>query len=211
MRSAAAPTNSFFRRFAGEPFKPVGPEGTVEMDTARPFVGKHSPRIKLDGSEPRGIQQSKLRVAGGQVLSKAASIWPAIPAQRLSSGWCGAPGTSDSQTITIPPLSQRVPEVPAEVHCRGRHRGCAAGDSGHRQRHLSRRDRFADARRQRAGISCRNDQALQRSGLQDVQVAGRQLCLRLRLARRAGRPRQAAAAPATDVVRQSGVERCRPA
>jgi alpha-N-arabinofuranosidase len=56
---AQATTNSFFRRFVGEPFRPVGPPGTVAMDTARPFVGKHSPLIKLGGSEPRGIQQSK--------------------------------------------------------------------------------------------------------------------------------------------------------
>jgi len=27
-----APSDSFFRRFLGEPFKPVGPEGTVEME-----------------------------------------------------------------------------------------------------------------------------------------------------------------------------------
>ena len=48
------PANPFFRRFFGEPFKPVGPEGTVEMDTKRPFVGRHSPRVKLDATEPHG-------------------------------------------------------------------------------------------------------------------------------------------------------------
>jgi hypothetical protein len=36
-----APANPFFRRFFGEPFKPVGPEGTVEMDAERAYVGKH--------------------------------------------------------------------------------------------------------------------------------------------------------------------------
>lgn len=60
------PTNPFFRRFFGEPFKPVGPEGTVEMDTERPFAGKHSLRVKLDGSEPRGIGQSRLRIGGNK-------------------------------------------------------------------------------------------------------------------------------------------------
>ncbi|KAA6457589.1 hypothetical protein DYQ86_22450 [Acidobacteria bacterium AB60] len=57
-----APTNPFFRRFFGEPFKPVGPEGTVEMDTERPFVGMHSPRVKIDSTEPHGIRQSRLRI-----------------------------------------------------------------------------------------------------------------------------------------------------
>ena len=40
------------------------------MDTVLPFVGKHSPRVKLDGSEPRGIQQSKLRVGRGKTIRR---------------------------------------------------------------------------------------------------------------------------------------------
>ena len=65
---AAAPGNApaGFRGFR-EPFRPVGPEGTVEMDTVRPFVGKHSPRVKLAGSDPRGIQQSRLRLVKGKI------------------------------------------------------------------------------------------------------------------------------------------------
>ena len=50
--NATEPVNPFFRRFAGEPFKPLGPAEAVEMDSTRPFVGKHSPRIKLNGAEP---------------------------------------------------------------------------------------------------------------------------------------------------------------
>jgi alpha-L-arabinofuranosidase len=62
------PANPFFRRFFGEPFKPVGPEGTVEMDTERPFVGRHSPRVKLDSTEPHGIRQSRLRIGSALCL-----------------------------------------------------------------------------------------------------------------------------------------------
>jgi alpha-N-arabinofuranosidase len=102
---AAAPTNSFFRRFPGEPFKPVGPEGTVEMDTVLPFVGKHSPRVKLDGSELRGIRQSKLRLGSGKSYEGhiyLAGDSSAKVVVRLAWG----PGESDSQTITIPMLSR---------------------------------------------------------------------------------------------------------
>ena len=77
-------------RFRGEPFRPVGPEGTVDMDTVRPFVGKHSPRVKLAGSEPRGIQQSRLRLVKGKAWT-AVFISPAIPARRLWSAWSGDP------------------------------------------------------------------------------------------------------------------------
>jgi hypothetical protein len=67
--SAPAPANSMaamMRRFGGQPFRPVGPAGVVEMDTVRPFVGKQSPRIKISGSEPCGIQASGLRVGKGK-------------------------------------------------------------------------------------------------------------------------------------------------
>jgi alpha-N-arabinofuranosidase len=102
---AAAPANSFFRRFLGEPFKPVGPEGTVEMDTVRPFVGKHSPRVKLDGSEPRGIRQSKLRL--GSNKSYEGRIYLAgDPGAKVVVRLIWGPGTSDFQTIPIPSLSR---------------------------------------------------------------------------------------------------------
>jgi alpha-L-arabinofuranosidase len=108
---AAAPANSFFHRFAGEPFKPVGPEGTVEMDALNPFVGEHSPRIKLDGSEPRGIQQSKLRLAGGK--SYEGRIYLAgDPGARIIVRLVWGTGTSDSQTLTVPPLLRAYRKFP---------------------------------------------------------------------------------------------------
>ena len=64
---AAAPANAPAGfRFRGEPFRPVGPEGSVVMDTVRPFVGRHSPRARLAGADPRGIQQSGLRLVKGK-------------------------------------------------------------------------------------------------------------------------------------------------
>ncbi len=108
---AATPTNSFFRRFLGEPFKPVGPEGTVEMDTVRPFVGKLSPRIKLDGSEPRGIQQSKLRLGGGKSYEGRVYLAGDSGAKVLVRLVWGT-GVGDSQTITIPSLSREYRKFP---------------------------------------------------------------------------------------------------
>jgi len=108
---AQATTNSFFRRFVGEPFRPVGPTGTVAMDTARPFVGKHSPLIKLGGSEPRGIQQSKLRLGrskryeGRIYLGGDAGVKVVV---RLVWGT----GAGESQTVTIPSLSSEYRKFP---------------------------------------------------------------------------------------------------
>ena len=99
-----APRNSFFRRFAGEPFKPVGPEGSVVMDTVRPFVGVHSPRIQLAGSEPRGIQQSKLRMAGGKTYEGRVYL-AGDPGARVVVRLVWGTGAGDSQTMAIPPLT----------------------------------------------------------------------------------------------------------
>ncbi len=109
--AAPAQTNSFFRRFAGEPFKPVGPEGTVEMDTARPFVGKHSPRVQLAGSAPRGIQQSKLRLGGGK--DYVGRIYLAgDPSARVEVRLVWGLGALGSQTVSIPPLSSEYQKFP---------------------------------------------------------------------------------------------------
>ncbi len=108
---AAAPTNAFFRRFFGEPFKPVGPEGTVAMDTVRPFVGKHSPRVKLDASEPHGIQQSKLRLGRGK--SYEGRIYLAgDPGVKILVRLVWGTGAGESQTISIPALSREYRKFP---------------------------------------------------------------------------------------------------
>ena len=81
------------------------------MDTVRPFVGKHSPRVKLGGSEPRGIQQSKLRLGRGKSLRR-----PRLSGRRsrrqsvVRLVW--GPGAGDSQTITIPALSREYKKFP---------------------------------------------------------------------------------------------------
>lgn len=105
---AASP---MMRRFGGEPFRPVGPAGTVEMDPVRPFVGKHSPRVKLDGSEPHGIQQSRLRLGRGK--SYVGRVYLAgEPGAKVVVRLVWGPGPGDSQTIAIPPLSREYQKFP---------------------------------------------------------------------------------------------------
>ncbi|MGP8226208.1 MAG: hypothetical protein ACLQGT_08640, partial [Terracidiphilus sp.] len=109
--AAPPPTNSFFRRFMGEPFKPVGPAGTVEMDTVRPFVGKHSPRVKLQGSEPCGIRQSRLRLGKGKTYVGRIHL-AGDPSARVVVRLSWGTGAGDSQTIQIPPLAREYKEFP---------------------------------------------------------------------------------------------------
>ena len=54
------------RRGAGPGrWNPTGPVDSVVMDTNQPFVGDHTPLIKLAGSEPRGIRQTGLNFVEG--------------------------------------------------------------------------------------------------------------------------------------------------
>jgi len=46
-------------------WNPIGPVDSVVMDTNSPFVGEHSPLIKLVGSEPRGIRQTGVNFTQG--------------------------------------------------------------------------------------------------------------------------------------------------
>ena len=109
--AAAAPANSGFRRFFGEPFRPVGPDGAVVMDTERPFVGAHSPRVKLDASEPHGIRQGRLRVAGKKAYEGHAMM-SGDPGTKVTVRLAWGTGPADSQTVTIPSLTRQYQKYP---------------------------------------------------------------------------------------------------
>lgn len=47
-------------------WRPVGPDDAVVMDPGRPFVGDHSPRIRLDASTPHGIRQTGFSLVNGK-------------------------------------------------------------------------------------------------------------------------------------------------
>lgn len=101
--AAPPPTQSFFLRMQ-HPWKPFGPDATVEMDRTRPFVGEQSPHIALAGSEPRGIQQSGLLLGGGRAYEGRVYL-AGDPGASVAVRLVWGTGASDSQTITIPPLS----------------------------------------------------------------------------------------------------------
>jgi alpha-N-arabinofuranosidase len=109
--AAPPPSNPFFARFMGVPFKPVGPAGSVVMDTVRPFVGKHSPRITLDSSGLRGIQQSKLRLAKGK--SYEGHVWLAgDPGAKVTVRLVWGSGAGDAQSVAIPALAREYKKFP---------------------------------------------------------------------------------------------------
>jgi alpha-N-arabinofuranosidase len=105
----------FIRRFAGQPWRPVGSMANVEMDTVAPFVGEHSPRIRLDASEPRGISQSGLHLGSKSYVGRVHLAGePGTKAQvRLVWG----SGASDTQTVPVGPLSRAYKKFALKFFC----------------------------------------------------------------------------------------------
>jgi alpha-N-arabinofuranosidase len=55
-----------FKFLNGSPWKVIGPEGTVRMDTNQPYAGEHTPVIRASGKGVAGLSQEGLAVIGGK-------------------------------------------------------------------------------------------------------------------------------------------------
>ena len=98
-------------RGAMQPWRPVGPAGTVEMDKINPFVGEHSPRVALDSTEARGLQQGGLRLAKGK--SYVGRIYLAgDPGAKIAVRLVWGTGASDSKSIPVPTISHEYRKIP---------------------------------------------------------------------------------------------------
>ncbi len=102
--NASAPASR--RGFPGMTMRhwhPVGPQASIAMDTAKPFVGQQSPAITLDGTTPHGIQQSGLALVQGKVYT--GHIWlrgTAGSKVRIVLTWSN--GSQSRTLLTVPAL-----------------------------------------------------------------------------------------------------------
>jgi alpha-N-arabinofuranosidase len=94
-------------------WRPVGPDSAVVMDRDHPYVGEHTPLVKVGGAEARGIQQSgivlrKSRAYSGRVVLSGE---PGV-AVAVSVVW--GPGPGERQTIPIKNLQTVYAKFPFE-------------------------------------------------------------------------------------------------
>jgi alpha-N-arabinofuranosidase len=102
-------------------WRSTGPESAVTMDREQPYVGEHSPLIRLAGNQLRGIEQSglvlrKSRAYSGRVVlagSPGASV-------KVSLVW--GPGSGERQTVAITGVGPAYATFPLQF--------AAEGDSG---------------------------------------------------------------------------------
>ncbi len=91
----AEPSGPPWRRMTLRHWMPIGGDDVVVMDTYRPYVGEHTPLVKLSPTEPRGIQQAGLAVRRGReyvgrvvlasspgTIVKVALVWGSTPTDR---------------------------------------------------------------------------------------------------------------------------------
>jgi len=62
----AEPSGPSWRRTALRHWMPIGADEFVTMDAVRPYVGEHTPMVKLSSSEEHGIQQAGLAMRKGK-------------------------------------------------------------------------------------------------------------------------------------------------
>jgi len=115
---AANPTQGPLRRRQPNRWQPIGPDAAVVMDRDRPYVGEHTPLIKLASNDPRGIQQSGLvlrrsKVYAGRVVLAGE---PGL-AVLVSLVWGSGPG--ERQTLRVTGLGTSYTKFPLQFTARG--------------------------------------------------------------------------------------------
>ena len=92
-------------------WNPIGPADSVVMDTSNPFVGDHTPLIKLAGSEPRGIRQTGVNFTQGVTYNGRIQL-AGDPGAKVSINivW-GTNADAVSQTVSLGDLSADYKKV----------------------------------------------------------------------------------------------------
>src|SRR5271165_7093543 len=105
----ALPTG--FRRVPLRHWTPVGPDEFVSMDTDRPYVGEHSPLLKLNSTEAHGIQQAGLAVRRG-ISYTGRLVLAGTPDATVRVTLIWGDAASDRQSVAISKLGHEYVKFP---------------------------------------------------------------------------------------------------
>jgi alpha-N-arabinofuranosidase len=106
------------RRGPQRHWTPIGGDQFVTMDADHPYTGDHTPRIQLDGKQPRGFGQSGLAVRKGRAYTGrivlAGSSGAVVKATLV---W--GTGANDRQTVTVRTLGSAYRKFPLRFEAQG--------------------------------------------------------------------------------------------
>ena len=94
-------------------WRPVGPDESVVMDRERPYVGDHTPLIKLEGATPRGIQQAGLALRRVKAYM-GRIVLAGEPRGAVAVSLIWGPDPDDRQTIQIKSLRRDYEKYPLQ-------------------------------------------------------------------------------------------------
>jgi len=87
-------------RFSLRHWIPIGPVESVVMDTNHPFVGEHTPLVKLVGVSPRGIQQAGLAVRKGKSYT-GRIVLAGDAGAKVAVALVWGPNANERQSVTV--------------------------------------------------------------------------------------------------------------
>lgn len=99
-------------------WRPVGPDESVVMDSQNPYVGDHTPQVKLSGDAPRGIQQAGLALRKGKAYT-GRIVLAGEPGARVTVSLVWGPGPGDKQTVPIKGLGRSYSKFPLKFTAGG--------------------------------------------------------------------------------------------
>lgn len=107
----AEPVGPPWRRTARRHWMPIGAEEFVKMDADHPYVGEHTPLVKLSSTEPHGIQQAGLAVRKGKsYVGRLVLAGTPGTTIRVSLVWGNT--TADRQTAIVTKVGFNYRKVP---------------------------------------------------------------------------------------------------
>jgi alpha-L-arabinofuranosidase len=107
----ATPTGGFGRRGPQRRWLPLGPDASVLMDRQKAYVGEWSPRVQLDSSARRGVDQAGLVLKGGRAYTGRV-ILAGSPGANVAVSLVWGPNPADRQTVRVPALTASFVKVP---------------------------------------------------------------------------------------------------
>ena len=112
----AAPSG--FRRPALRHWTPIGPDEFVTMDSDHPYVGEHTPVVKLRRSEAHGIHQAGLAVRKGKSYT-GRIILAGTPGASVNVTLAWGDAASERQTVAINKLRTDYIKFPLSFRAEG--------------------------------------------------------------------------------------------
>jgi alpha-L-arabinofuranosidase len=111
-------TTTGFRRVAIRHWMPIGPDEYLTMDSDQPYVGEHTPLVKLSGSEGHGIQQAGLPVRRGKSYT-GRIVLAGSPGASVKVTLVWGDAASDRQTLVFEHLGHDYVKIPLSFHAEG--------------------------------------------------------------------------------------------